>query len=154
MEKQYVFDKKVVAITVFIYFMLAALFYYAANERICYTENWSVVEGHDGYLAELSDGTVVTQDLCFDVDYVYEIGINVATFARTNTGNIIIGLEDESGKTIAHKKVKAKLIQDNSVESLKVKKVVGNGIYTLKIISDGGEENASITLYRLEKDIV
>lgn len=148
MEKQYIFDKKVVVIIVLIYFMLAALFYYAANERICYSDNWSGVEGNDGYLAELSDGTVVTQNLSFDVDYVYEIGISVATFMRTNTGNIIIGLEDESGKTIAQKKVKAELIQDNSVEKLKVKKAVGDGTYILKITSDGGEENASITLYR------
>lgn len=148
MEKQYVFDKKVVAIVVLIYFISAVLFYYAANERIHYTENWTGVEGNDGYLAELSDGTVVTQNLCFDVDYVYEVGISVATFARINTGDIIFQLEDESGKTIAQKKVKAKSIQDNSVEKLTVKKSVGDGLYTLKIISDGGEENASITLYR------
>lgn len=148
MEKQYVFDRKKAIIVVLIYFALAVIFNYAAHERICYTEYWSGVEEFDGYLEELLDGTVVTQEICFDADYVYEIGINVATFMRTNKGNIIISLENESGKTIAQKKIKAESMQDNSIEKLVVKKAVGNETYILKIVSDGGEKDASITLYR------
>lgn len=148
MDKQYVFDKRKAVIVVLVYFILTVVFYYAAHERICYTEYWSGVDGFDGYLEELSDGTVVTQEICFDADYVYEIGINVATFMRANKGNIIISLENESGKTVARRKIKAESIQDNSVEKLTVKKAVGKGTYTLKIVSDGGEKDASITLYR------
>lgn len=151
MEKQCVLDKKKIILCIFIYFVVTIIFYYAAYERICYIEYQSGVGGSDGYLEELSDGTVVTQDICFDVDYVYEIGISVATFMRTNTGRIKISLEDENGKIIAAKTIEAEQIQDNSVEDLPVKKTVGDGIYTLKIISEGGKKNASITLYRNSK---
>ncbi len=151
MEKQSVLDKKKIILCIFIYFVVTIIFYYAAYERICYIEYQSGVGGSDGYLEELSDGTVVTQDICFDVDYVYEIGISVATFMRTNTGRIKISLEDENGKIIAAKTIEAEQIQDNSVEDLPVKKTVGDGIYTLKIISEGGKKNASITLYRNSK---
>lgn len=148
MDKQNIFDKRKVAILAFIYFIIAVVFYYAANEQICYTEHWSGVGGHDGYLEELSDGTVVTQNLCFDVDYVYRLGISMATFMRENTGNIEIQLVDENDKVIAHKKIKAESIQDNSIEELNVEKAVGKGIYTLKLFSEGGEKDASITVYR------
>lgn len=148
MEKQNMINKKTIVTAVFIYFILAVVFYYAAHERICYMEYWSSVGGHDGYLEELSDGTVVSQKLWFDSDYVDEIGISVATFMRVNTGNIIITLEDENGIEVARKVLKAEDIQDNSIEELSVKKAVGKGSYILKIVSDGGEKNASITLYR------
>ena len=151
MEKQYTFNRNHVLKAVLIYFLLSVIFYYAANERICYIENLSGVEGHDGYTIELFDGTVITQHLNFNIDYVEEIGISVATFMRNNTGNVIISLEDERGKLLAEKKIKADSVQDNSVEELSVKKSVGDGIYTLKIISDGGKKDASITIYRNSK---
>ncbi len=148
MDKQYCFDKKKALIIIYLYIFFAIVFYYAANERICYTEYFSGVEGHDGYTEELLDGTVVTQQLNFDVDYVDEIGISVATFMRKNTGNIIISLEDEHGKSLAKKSIKADSVQDNSVEVLRVKKAVGDEVYTLKIISVGSKKDASITIYR------
>jgi len=148
MEKQVILSKKTAAIVVLVYFVVAAVFYYAAYDRICFTEYRSAVEEYDGYLAELSDGTVVMQKLQFDVGYVYEIGISVATFMRINTGNIIIQLEDSQGDIIAYKKIKAESVQDNSIEKLSVKKSVDKDFYTLKIISDGGAEQASITVYR------
>lgn len=148
MEKQNILSKKTILITILIYFGITAIFYYAAHERICYEESWSAVAAFDGYLAELSDGTTVTQDLYFDMNYIKEIGVNVATFMRVNTGDIIITLEDESGAAIADKRIKAEEIQDNSTEILKVEKAVTKKPYTLKIISDGGEKDASITLYR------
>lgn len=148
MEKQFVLNKKKILLCIFAYFVVAILFYYAAYERICYIEYRSGVGGSDGYLEELIDGTVIAQDICFDVDYVYEIGISVATFMRTNTGRIKIRLEDENERIIAQKTIEAEFMQDNSVEKLTVKKAVNDGVYTLKIVSVGGEKNASITLYR------
>lgn len=147
MERKLVINKKAAAV-IFIYFVSAIVFYYAANERIRYEEYRSGVEGHDGYLAELSDGTVVMQEIYFDADYVHEIGISVATFMRVNTGNIVITLEDGNSRIIAKKTVKMESVQDNSVEKLTVRKAVGDGAYTLKIVSEGGGNDASITLYR------
>ena len=148
MGKQCVLNKKKIVLSVFIYFVLTVIFYYAAYERICYVEYRSDAGEADGYLEELVDGTVVAQDIHIDVDYVFEIGINVATFMRSNTGSINIRLEDEKGQIIAQKTIAAEAIQDNSVEKLAVQKSLNKGVYILKIISQGGEKNASITLYR------
>lgn len=148
MGNQNVFNKRHALMAVLIYFVLSVIFYYSANERICYTEYLSGVEGHDGFTEELSDGTVVTQSINFNIDYVDEIAISVATFMRINTGSIIISLENEDGKILADKRIEAESIQDNSIEKLSVKKSVGKGTYVLKIVSVGGKKDASITIYR------
>lgn len=137
MGKQCVLNKKKIVLSVFIYFVLTVIFYYAAYERICYVEYRSDAGEADGYLEELVDGTVVAQDIHIDVDYVFEIGINVATFMRSNTGSINIRLEDEKGQIIAQKTIAAEAIQDNSVEKLAVQKSLNKGVYILKIISQG-----------------
>lgn len=154
MGKQCVLNKKKIVLSVFIYFVLTVIFYYAAYERICYVEYRSDAGEADGYLEELVDGTVVAQDIHIDVDYVFEIGINVATFMRSNTGSINIRLEDEKGQIIAQKTIAAEAIQDNSVEKLAVQKSLNKGVYILKIISQGEKKMLRSHCIEIQQQII
>lgn len=150
-------DKKVtlrgIIGTLVIYLVCAGIFFYAANDRIYYTEyNKGVVE-HDGYTKELVHGSMLTQKIKLDFEYVYNICIGVATFGRINEGNIVVLLEDLNGNVIKEKDFEVSEIEDNSDLVLVCNNPIEKGEYVLKIIAEGASQGKAITAYYNSQDV-
>lgn len=147
-----ILNRKNICFILLFYFICAVLFYYAAYDRINFTEYAKGVTEFNGYTEELVHGSEITEEIQIDCDYIYNIKIAAATFGRENEGNIDISLEDASGNVLISKKFKANKIEDNSDLILALNKAVHQGKYTLKIASENAGPGKSITVYYNSED--
>ena len=144
--------KKNIIIALIIYYISAGVFYYAAYNRIYYTEYRNGVSELTGYVEELVDGSEIIQDIFVDCDYIYSMRVRVATFGRKNQGTIELLFEDENGNILKNEKYKASKIEDNSDLIFHINKSIPSGTYRIKIKAEGAGLGQAITVYYNDKD--
>ena len=143
------FDLKQKHIILFLIIVLAAtgVFYFSAYDRINYAFNSVSIAEHTGYTQEISSGTELKQSININSDYLEYIKISVATFGRKNKGILVVELSDKAGNLISADSFKMEQIADNSTICLRVNKPVTEDEVYLRIYSNDGQKDNSITVY-------
>ncbi len=93
-------SKQIYLWVIALYFVLISLFYYAAKEQLYERQsagNISSVPG-DRVTAELTEGLLLSQRFLCEMDKVERFSVNIATFARKNTGTLWMELWDDTEK--------------------------------------------------------
>lgn len=147
MNKSFELKQKHIFIFMVIILAIMGVFYFAANDRINYTFGQVSIADHTGYTQEISSGTELKQAIKLNLDYLEYIKISVATFDRENNGILNVELLDKSGKILKADSYKMEKIVDNSTICFRVDKPVKDDEVYIRVYSNDGEKNSSITVY-------
>jgi hypothetical protein len=100
-------------------------------------------------IGELSGSTVVEQSFIPPADGLTALKIELATYARTNSGSLTIEVLNEHRKTIFHKVVLQKTILDNAYYPIdfETQKTSKGKEYFLRLIANGSPVGKSITAW-------
>lgn len=131
--------KKVIRF-LFIYIIVIVGFYFIGDAELRTRESFSEMPEASGVLDELSEGTIIEQDFVSQSEIIVKLTLNMATYARTNRGHIVVSLVDTSAQTNAAQLIMdAGLLEDNSFYEWQLDKPVQNALgrsYTLTIGSE------------------
>ncbi|AKB37911.1 Glycosyltransferase [Methanosarcina siciliae C2J] len=95
----------------------------------CYTITLNIMDVNQNVsnepIGEIKEGSNVGQSFMSNEDKLCEIDVSLATYARTNTEEIIFHLKNQSGsgKDLVTIKINAKNVQDNSYYQFKFKPI-------------------------------
>ena len=98
-----------------IYFFLAIVFRWVGGENLNYKYLVSEVKQQTGMLEELDSGKILKQNFIVDTETLDTIDILVATYGRTNEGQIQIKILDSEGEIVASHQEDVNLLIDNEL---------------------------------------
>ncbi|KHF35105.1 hypothetical protein CM49_02692 [Paenibacillus sp. P1XP2] len=109
----------------------------------------------DEIVGEITEGQQIGQSFTSPVNNLSGFSIKLATFMRSNKGDITIGIKKEGVKTIYSTTVKASSIADNSFFDFRFPPIKHSkgGKYQIFIKSEGSSPGNSITAYMANQDI-
>lgn len=145
--------KKGCLIVLGIYAVFAVLFCVLAHEQIIYTEETEVYAGSSAQtnLGEVADGTILQQVIETDGEYITEVQVYFATFDRTNSGQVVLSLLDESGELYASETVAYEDMTDSSWYEWTLDSRLtldeDQSTVTLQMEFLGGEADNAVTVY-------
>lgn len=118
---------QVCIISVMIYFLLAAIFYYVGNEQIKYNNISSTMAATEKSIGEITDKVTIEQSFIAETDILNSVTIAIATYARENKGEWTVKLLDSDKKvTLSESKIDISKLKDNSNYTVGFnKKIVG-----------------------------
>ena len=112
-----------------IYAVLIVGFYFIGDTEIRTEESYSELPSADNVLGEISEGTVIEQQFRSKVDEITKITLNVATYARTNRGLIVVSLVDTAAQTnVSQLIMDSSLLADNSLYEWQLDTPVKNAL--------------------------
>lgn len=132
-----------------IYFFLAIVFRWVGGENLNYKYLVSEVKQQTGMLEELDSGKILKQNFIVDTETLDTIDILVATYGRTNEGQIQIKILDSEGEIVASHQEDVNLLIDNEL----YKWIISPGIENTKgkefqlQITTNCEKGAAPTVY-------
>lgn len=132
-----------------IYFLLAIVFRWVGGENLNYKYLVSEVKQQTGMLEELDSGKILKQNFIVDTETLDTIDILVATYGRTNEGQIQIKILDSEGEIVASHQEDVNLLIDNEL----YKWIISPGIENTKgkefqlQITTNCEKGAAPTVY-------
>jgi len=147
-------DLKRVGYFLLFYIGLVILFYDIAKEQILYTEYSQKASIRTKEIGEIVDGDVIEQTVYYDGDFLSSLTLQVATYARKNTGKLRIEVQTDVGEgfqTIVACEYEMEQIADNSDLTLKIGKKLDSFPFHLRITTSGAEYGNAITLYAAEE---
>lgn len=99
-----------------IYIVIIVGFYFVGDKEIRTREYFSELPEANDILGELSEGTVVEQQFLSQTDEITKITLNMATYARTNRGLIVVSLVDSAAQTtLSQLLMNSSLLENNSL---------------------------------------
>ncbi len=132
-----------------IYFFLAIVFRWVGGENLNYKYLVSEEKQQTGMLEELDSGKILKQNFIVDTETLDTIDILVATYGRTNEGQIQIKILDSEGEIVASHQEDVNLLIDNEL----YKWIISPGIENTKgkefqlQITTNCEKGAAPTVY-------
>ena len=132
------------------YWALVLIIYAAAYPQFRNEVVTSDVPGNDGIVGEVVDGLELRQKVMTEADRLDSVSILSGTYARTNTGTIVLTLEDEAGQVLASAETDISLFADNVYTTIPLseplKGQAGRRL-TLVISSRNCEPGNAVTFY-------
>ena len=123
-----------------IYAVLIVGFYFIGDTEIRTEESYSGLPSADNVLGEISEGTVIEQQFRSKVDEITKITLNMATYARTNRGLIVVSLVDTATQTnVSQLIMDSSLLADNSLYEWQLDTPVKNALDRYYTITIGSE---------------
>ena len=134
---------------IIIFIVCAGIFYFVSYEKIKYDDIGYSVNNIENNIGEIVEGDVIRQTFRNYSDILTEISISIATYARSNTGSLIIDLVEEENILMYEWVFDISTLEDNSIltlncDNLKLKK--GNE-YSLVVTTRGSTYGNAMTLY-------
>lgn len=145
--------KKISIIMIMAYLVIGIAFYFIGGEQLHIGKSndgisYNVVEAPIG---EILGNTKIEQDFSVNADIINKISIKIATYGRTNKGNLFINLVDKkNGESLFKQTVDVSTLKDNSDFFLDIKeniKGVKGKSLALVITSDIDNVDNAITLW-------
>lgn len=135
--------------------VLSILYFFIAKPQLenkYFTEEYAGAENVDT-LGEFLDGTVVTQTITTDADFIKGISVKFANFQTVPEGTVMIEVTDDTGKILKEQTIEAALLPDSEYYYIQFGNMVpldrGTKIdVTFKI--QGGKNGAAVTLWSSE----
>lgn len=119
-----------------------------------YSQQGLSIENSEQIVGDINQNICVVQSIIAEKDFLREVDIKLATYARENNGDVTFALYNESGEVVAEQQEIASGIMDNTFYHFQfepIQESLGKRYY-IKISHNGNVEN-SITAYGTMEDI-
>ena len=132
------------------YWLLAVLIYVISYDQFRYQTVTSDTFSPAFHIGEVTDGTEVAQRLVIPAERLDSVGIVAGTFARTNSGRMILSMLNDKGETVAQAAVDVSELADGVYTAVPLDPPLegcrGQAMKLL-ITTEGCEPGSAVTLY-------
>lgn len=142
--------KRICLISIAVYFLVSVAFYYVGGEDLRYTKRSTPMIDADSVIGEITNGYEIQQEFVVTSETIDSVTLSIATYARQNTGNLVVKLLDDKNRVLRENIIDVKNLNDNSNVVIEL----DNPIYgmkgemlTLGILSPEATEGNAITVY-------
>ncbi|WP_297417360.1 ABC transporter permease [Clostridium sp.] len=150
--------KKISFLLIIVYLVLGISFYFIGGEQLHIGRSDDSLSYNMAQtpIGEITNDTIVEQDFSVKADIIEQISVKVATYGRSNTGNLFIKLIDkDNGEVLFNQTVDVSSLKDGSNFSITPKdriKGVMNKKLSLVITSDTKNKDNAVTLWSAKSD--
>lgn len=147
-------------IAILLYFLSITVFYLVAGDALYYRQSRGAIHTVEGNAAtnEITKGSVVEQSFVSNIDYFEGFTVRLATFGRSNTGDIIVRLIDTNDNEILIEKVlDISLLQDSVFTTITLDKIESGRrghVFKIQLTSNLSYDGSAVSAwYKTEESL-
>lgn len=100
------------------YVVLAVLLFVVAGDQLRYHDEWTDAVHAASPIGEIVQDTEIRQPFRAEADEILSVSMLLSTYARQNSSQLIVAIEDETGERLAQSILSGTSVMDNEVREI------------------------------------